>query len=87
MQVRVPWSTGTVPVEIDESRVAGVLGANVERAADPEAVLRQALAASDGSLKKFLAGAASPLLVVVNDATRPTPTAEVLRVIRTDLEE
>jgi nickel-dependent lactate racemase len=74
-------------VEIDESRVAGVLGANVERAADPEAVLRQALAASDGSLKKFLAGAASPLLVVVNDATRPTPTAEVLRVIRTDLEE
>ena len=36
MQVHVPWSAGTVPVEIDEARVAGVLGASVGRAADPE---------------------------------------------------
>ncbi len=27
MQVEVPWGTGTVPVEVDERRVAGVLGA------------------------------------------------------------
>jgi lactate racemase len=87
MQVQVPWSTGSVPVEIDEARVAGVLGANVARAEDPEGALRQALEAPGAGLKAFLLGAASPLLVVVNDATRPTPSAEVLRVIRADLEE
>ena len=87
MRVQVPWSTGSVPVEIEETRVAGVLGANVERAADPEGVLRQALEAPGAGLKAFLRGAASPLLVVVNDATRPTPSAEVLRVICADLEE
>ena len=84
---RCPGAPGTVPVEIDEARVAGVLGANVERAEDPEGVLRAALEAPGAGLKAFLRGAASPLLVVVNDATRPTPSAEVLRVIRADLEE
>ena len=87
MQVQVPWSTGTVPVEIDEARVAGVLGANVTGAGDSEDALRQALEAPGAGLKAFLRGAASPLLVVVNDATRPTPSAEVLRAIRADLEE
>ncbi len=86
MQVHVPWSTGKVPVEIDEARVAGVLGANVVWAADPEGVLRRALSAPEAGWKAFIAEAASPLLVVVNDATRPTPSAEVLRVIRADLE-
>ena len=86
MQVQVPWSTGTVPVEIDVARVAGVLGANVERAADPEGVLRQALSAPEAGWKAVISEAPSPLLVVVNDATRPTPTADVLRVIRADLE-
>ena len=86
MQVHVPWSTGKVPVEIDEARVAGVLGANVVWAADPEGVLRRALSAPEAGWKAFIAEAASPLLVVVNDATRPTPSAEVLKVIRADLE-
>ena len=35
MRIDVPWGTGTTPVEIEQSRIAGVLGANVERAADP----------------------------------------------------
>ena len=43
MRIDVPWSTGTTPVEIEERRVAGVLGADVERAADPAAVLRAAV--------------------------------------------
>jgi nickel-dependent lactate racemase len=73
-------------VTIEAGRVAGVLGANVAQAGDPEAVLRQALDAPGGNLRDFLAGAASPLLVVLNDATRPTPSAEVLRAIRADLE-
>jgi nickel-dependent lactate racemase len=37
-------------------------------------------------LNAFLAAAESPLLVVINDATRPTPSADVLAVIRDRLE-
>jgi nickel-dependent lactate racemase len=87
MRIDVPWGAGTTPVEIDPSRVAGVLGAKVGRAADPDAVLRAAIAAPGAAdLEAFLAGAASPLLVVVNDGTRPTPSADVLRVLRPALE-
>ncbi len=87
MRIDVPWGTGTAPVELDSRRVAGVLGANVERAADPEAVLRAAITEPGAEFAKFLAGAPSPLLVVINDPTRPTPSAEVLRVLRPQLEE
>jgi lactate racemase len=86
MRIDVPWSTTTTPVEVDDRRVAGVLSANVGRAADPEGVLRGAISAPGVSFEAFLAGAGSPLLVVVNDATRPTPSAEVLRVLHPGLE-
>ncbi len=86
MRIDVPWGTGTVPVEVDPRRVAGVLGADVERAEDPEAILRAAIELPGGDLREFLAGAPSPLLVVVNDATRPTPSADVLRVLQADLQ-
>lgn len=86
MRVDVPWGTGTTPVEIDAQRVAGVLSANVETAQDPEGVLRRAVEQPGSSLKSFLSSAPSPLLVVVNDATRPTPSADVLRVVRSDIE-
>jgi nickel-dependent lactate racemase len=87
MRVDLPWGTGKVSVEVGASRVAGVLGADVGKVDDPAGVLRAALEAQDAGLKAFLRQAGSPLLVVVNDATRPTPSAEVLRVIRADLEE
>ncbi len=86
MRIDVPWGTATVPVELEERRVAGVLGADVVRAADPAAVLRTALTAPGNEIAAFLAGAPSPLLVVVNDGTRPTPSAEVLAVLRPALE-
>ena len=86
MRIDVPWSTGTTPVELPDSRVAGVLSANVGRAEDPAGILRAAVDAPGRSLKDFLAGAASPLLVVVNDATRPTPSAEVVGLVRGELE-
>ncbi|MBN1632442.1 MAG: DUF2088 domain-containing protein, partial [Thermoleophilia bacterium] len=86
MRIDVPWSSGTTPVEIDARRVAGVLGANVERAENPDAILQAAVTRSGAGFADFLAQAASPLLVVVNDGTRPTPSADVLRVLRSDLE-
>jgi nickel-dependent lactate racemase len=87
MRIEVPWGKGTTAVEVDARRVAGVLGADVETAGDPELILRAAIACPGADFKEFLAGAPSPLLVVVNDATRPTPSAEVLRVVRPDLEK
>jgi nickel-dependent lactate racemase len=86
MRVDVPWAGGSVPVELAAHRVAGVLGANVEKAQDPEGVLRAAIEKPGARLDAFLAGANSPLLVVINDATRPTPSAQVLGVIRDRLE-
>lgn len=87
MRIDVPWGTGSVPVEVEARRLAGVLGASVERARDPEGVLRGALEAPGAELREFLKVAASPLLVVVNDATRPTPSADVLEVVRPQLEK
>jgi nickel-dependent lactate racemase len=87
MHIDVPWGTGATPVELDARRVAGVLDANVEKAEDPDGILRTAIAHPDTSFSEFLAEAASPLIVVVNDATRPTPSADVLKALRADLEE
>ncbi len=87
MRIDVPWSVGTVPVDVERRRVAGVLGAKVARAEDPEGVLRTAIERPEGNLAGFLEHAESPLLVVINDATRPTPSARVLRVIRDRLED
>ena len=86
MRIDVPWGKRTTTVEVAAERVAGVLGARVEAADDPQGVLREALSGPDGDLTGFLVSAPSPLLVVVNDATRPTPSAEVLREIRGGLE-
>ena len=86
MRIDVPRGTGTVPVDIDAERVGGVLSANTEPAVDPEGTLRRALAASRPTFREFLEQAPSPLLVVVNDATRPTPTAAVMRLIGVDLD-
>jgi nickel-dependent lactate racemase len=87
VRIDVPWGRSTTPVEVESRRVAGVLGVNAESAEDPEGVVRQAIERSGPNFREFLAGALSPLLLVVNDATRPTPSADVLRVLRVDLEE
>jgi len=87
VRIEVPWGTGTTPVEVEGRRVAGVRGAGANRAENPDAVLHEAIERPGESVRQFLAAAPSPLLVVVNDATRPTPSADVLRVLRDGLEE
>jgi hypothetical protein len=82
VRIELPWGRGVTPVEIETDRVGGVLGADVDRAADPETVLSVALASPGAEFSHFLTDAASPLLVVVNDGTRPTPSAETLAVLR-----
>ena len=86
MRIEVPWGESTVMVEVDAHRVAGVLGANVQRAVDPSRILREAVTAPGAEFEDFLECARSPLLVVVNDGTRPTPSADVLAELRFALE-
>lgn len=86
MRISIPWGTSTTWVEVEDWRVGGVLGAAVEKSPDSEGTLRAALCERANDLGGFLSRARSPLLVVVNDGTRPTPSAEVLRVIEPQLE-
>ena len=83
MEIRVPYGTGFQVVNLDPARVAGIIHPNEVAAQDVEAVLRTALnhPVGSGDFSTFL-GSAGPVLVVVNDGTRPTPTARVLNVLK-----
>jgi nickel-dependent lactate racemase len=74
-------------VRLPDHRVAGVIGPNEVPIGDEPEVLRAALSRPIHAppLGRFMAGA-SEVLFLVNDATRPTPTARVLDVIEPDLE-
>jgi lactate racemase len=84
--IEVPWGTTHVSVELPKHRVMGVLGAQTQTATDPVSVLRTAVESSSPTFRDFLRYARPPLLVIVNDATRPTPTAPVLKQLQRDLE-
>lgn len=73
-------------MELPAGQVVDVRGAGVAEGQRPQEVVREALSRPGADLGGFLAGAESPLLVVINDATRPTPSAEVLSIIRDGLE-
>jgi lactate racemase len=64
----------------------GVLGAQTHGATNPASVLHTAVESSSPTFRDFLRYARSPLLVVVNDATRPTPTAPVLKQLQGDID-
>ena len=79
MKITVPYGESVQSAEIPDERLAGVLEpADVEQRSE-SAVLDEALASPTNgeTLDRFLEGASS-ILIVVNDATRPTPTARML---------
>ncbi len=80
--MRVPYGTGTVAVDIPDANVAAVVRPKRVPATDEKQTLRRAFDDPAGGppLDTFLAGVAR-LVVIVNDATRPTPTAKVLQLI------
>lgn len=87
MYLDVPWDTGTVPVKIDSDRLAGVIESKTVEVRDEAAVLRRVLEEDGGQLsfRDFLEQADGPILILVNDATRPTPTSKVLAILQEDL--
>lgn len=82
MLVTVPYGKGKIEVEIDQARVAGIIEANDVPLADEAETVRKAIETpiNSKSLSDFLADARD-VLFIVNDATRPTPTARVLEII------
>jgi nickel-dependent lactate racemase len=87
MILRVPYGKDKqLEAEIDEQCLAGIIEPNEVEIGDETEVIRQALANPVGhkSLSDFL-GNAKDVLFLVNDATRPTPTARVLDIIEKDI--
>jgi lactate racemase len=87
MKLQVPYGKGDkLEAEIDERSVIGVIEPNEVEIGDETEVIRQALANPIGSpsLKEFLKGARD-VLFIVNDPTRPTPTARIIDMIQDDI--
>ncbi len=83
MKVQVPYGeSGHIEVEVDDARVAGLVEPNEVEIRDETETIRAAINRPINSegLRQFLAGP-GPVLFIVNDAPRPTPTARVLDVI------
>lgn len=87
MYIDVPWDTGTVPVKIVPERLAGIVEPKTVQVRDEAELLHRVLREPDGagSFQDFLDRSGGPLLIVVNDATRPTPTYKVLDLIHEQL--
>jgi lactate racemase len=79
MEIKVPYGQGSVTIDCPEENLAGIVYPHdVPQRAEPE-ILEQALAhpLAAKSLREFLLDG-TKVLFVVNDATRPTPTARIL---------
>ncbi|MHB1003571.1 MAG: nickel-dependent lactate racemase family protein [Thermoleophilia bacterium] len=83
MQLAVPYGDAGETVTIPDERLLGVLTAESAPAGDEAALLRHSVAApvSGGEALDAFVGPGESLLVLVNDATRPTPTARMLETL------
>lgn len=80
--VEVPYGSGMQPLEIEESKLVAVVRPGKGPAASGGKAVEEALEAPVGApaLGEFLAPG-KRTLVIVNDGTRPTPTATILQTI------
>lgn len=85
--LQIGYGQDHVPVTIDEQRLAGVHYPNTVDTGDESETIRQSLANPVGAptFDRFMEGGGK-ILVIVNDGTRPTPTAKVLDEIGEQLE-
>jgi nickel-dependent lactate racemase len=79
MEIKVPYGQASVVIDCPEENLAGIVYPNeAPQRAEPE-ILEHALThpITAGTLGEFLADG-EDILCLVNDATRPTPTARIL---------
>jgi nickel-dependent lactate racemase len=79
MEIQVPYGQGSVHIDWPEENLAGIIFPNEVPQRDEGEVLEQALThpIAAGQLEEFVAEE-KDILFLVNDATRPTPTARIL---------
>ncbi len=82
MKVELPYGTGKIHFDIAKDRLAGIVEPNDVKCHDASRCITNAVKKPSNArpLDEFVKGA-KELLVIVNDATRPTPTAKVLEVV------
>jgi nickel-dependent lactate racemase len=85
VRIEVPYLDRLLPLEVVDENLMAILEPNeIGAHMDSAVILRQALEKPSGSLGESLAGfleGARSVLVIVNDATRPTPTSAMLDVL------
>lgn len=82
LKLQIPFGSATETVELDERNVELVLYPNSVRSGDEMKILRRAIdnPINSPKLDAFLEGRKN-ILVIVNDATRPTPTSRIMQII------
>ncbi len=80
MELNISYKRGTIPLSIPDNRIIKILEPNDVPSVDEAEVIKNGLNNSVGkfSFDSFLDDC-DKLLVIVNDGTRPTPTARVLK--------
>jgi nickel-dependent lactate racemase len=88
MEIQVPYGQSSITIDCPEENLAGICFPNEEPQRDEGEVLKQALAhpIAAGTVGEFLAEG-EDILFLVNDATRPTPTAHILDHLADVIEE
>jgi nickel-dependent lactate racemase len=82
VKIRIPYGKEKVDVEIEKSRVAGIIEPNVVSVGDETETIRKGIEQpiNSRSFDEFIADAGD-LLFIVNDYTRATPTVKILDII------
>jgi len=88
MKLNISYKRDSIPLEIDDKRIIKIVEANDVPFVNEEDVIRSGLDNPVGkyTFDSFLSEC-DKLLVIVNDGTRPTPTARVLKNIHSKLKD
>ena len=82
MKLKIPYGNAKETIELDDKNVELVLYPNSVRSGDEMEILRRAIdnPINSLSLDAFLEGK-KDILLIVNDATRPTPTSRIMEIV------
>jgi nickel-dependent lactate racemase len=88
MEIQIPYGNVQLPIQVPDENVLGICQPNLVQRKDEYDTVLQALEhpINSPSLLDFLADARN-VLIIVNDATRPTPTIKVLETISDHIQQ
>jgi len=86
VKLSIEYNRGTVPLEVDDARIAQVVGLNHVQVVEETATLQHAIENPLNSrpFSEFIRDA-KDVLFIVNDGTRPTQTAKILEILRGEI--